>query len=325
MRRCLTFLTLLALLWSFNALAKPHLRLFATVISNNIPKNSLAGSSLGSGLWQSDDLGITWKQIGWTHVKAYSVDAVKKDNYRTIYLACGNGVMRSTDEGLTWKVVTDWRITEVMDIVIDQAHPKNIYIATAHGVWESIDHGNHWKSIQGNRKTPYTSRITIDTVTKSLVIAGEDGLYTKSLKGGKWVSTGYQNAVRDFFRSKNGSWMAVSSSGEISLTDSHFKKTTVLKEIEGTPWAAFPDSTGSLYTLVGGKEGLLPVHTPMERQTVALSGPIENIHAIYTYGPYVWLGTLGKGIYRNRVDANEYSYVGLNDNNVWRIRGFEVE
>ena len=165
-----------------------HTRLYACVIGSDSVGALMGGSTLGSGLWQSDDTAKTWKQIGWKHVKCYSVDVVNKSNGKIIYEACGNGVMRSTDYGATWRMLTDWRITEVMDIAIDQKAPKNIYIATPGAIWKSMDGGDSW--FEADTDIPYpifVSRIKIDSKDHLKVYcATESGLYESKDGGLSW-------------------------------------------------------------------------------------------------------------------------------------------
>src|SRR5437762_656785 len=94
---------LLFLLLSSSSFSQ-HTRIYACLLSNDSAQNFMGGSSLGSGLWKSDDTGKTWSQLGWKHVKCYSV-AQSKDG-KTLYQACGNGVLRSTSEGKLWKMMT---------------------------------------------------------------------------------------------------------------------------------------------------------------------------------------------------------------------------
>jgi hypothetical protein len=124
-----------------------HLRIFACAIANDSAGASMGGSSNGSGLYQSDDTGKTWKHLGWDNIKCYSMDMAQSSNGRILYEATGLGVLRSTDYGARWKQLTDWRISEVMDVAVNQKKPEEIYVATAHGAWRTEDEGKTWKRI----------------------------------------------------------------------------------------------------------------------------------------------------------------------------------
>gem|GEM_PF-6401940 len=129
-----------------------HLRIFACAIGNDSTGAFMGGSTNGSGLYQSDDTGKTWKHLGWNNIKCYSMDMVQSSNGRILYEATGLGVLRSTDYGEHWKQITDWRISEVMDIAIDQKNPNEIYLATAHGPWRTRDGGKTWSEFHNSRQ-----------------------------------------------------------------------------------------------------------------------------------------------------------------------------
>jgi hypothetical protein len=135
-----------------------HLRLFACAIANDSAGAFLGGSSNGSGLYQSDDTGKTWKHLGWDNIKCYSMDEVQSSNGRILYEATGLGILLSTDYGAHWKQLTDWRISEAMDIEIDPKNSNNIWIATAHGSWQTKDEGKTWTQIE--RTSDYWSRVS---------------------------------------------------------------------------------------------------------------------------------------------------------------------
>ena len=182
-----------------------HTRLYACALASDDPSAFMGGSSIGGGLWQSDDTGRTWKQLGWKHVKCYSVDIVQKSNGKIIYEACGNGLLRSTDAGVSWRMTTDWRMTEVMDVAVDQKHPQNIYIATAGAIWKSDDAGANWFETDAELSSPiFVSELKIDPDNNSMlhastsrgIFASHDGgvdWQYKAPSPNEWCSVLYQN------------------------------------------------------------------------------------------------------------------------------------
>ena len=180
-------LCILLLLLFGGAAHAQHLRFFACAIANDSAGAFMGGSSNGSGLYQSDDTGKTWKHLGWDNIKCYSMDMVRSSNGHILYEATGLGVLRSTDDGITWKQLTDWRVSEVMDIAVDQKNPEEIYIATAHGPWKTEDGGKSWISTSDGMRSPYSSHLKFDpsTYTK-LFLAAEDGLYRRSTTESSW-------------------------------------------------------------------------------------------------------------------------------------------
>ncbi|HZK75864.1 MAG TPA: sialidase family protein [Candidatus Kapabacteria bacterium] len=137
-----------------------HLRIFACAIANDSADAFLGGSSNGSGLYQSDDTGKTWKHLGWDNIKCYSMDMVQSSNGRILYEATGLGVLRSADYGEHWKQLTDWRVSEAMDVAVNQKNPDEIYIATAHGAWKTKNRGKVWAEYDTLKL--YFNRVLLD-------------------------------------------------------------------------------------------------------------------------------------------------------------------
>ncbi|HEX5317444.1 MAG TPA: sialidase family protein, partial [Candidatus Kapabacteria bacterium] len=205
-----------------NAFAQ-HLRIFACAIANDSGM-FLGGSSNGSGLYQSDDTGKTWKHLGWDNIKCYSMDEVQSSNGRILYEATGLGVLRSTDYGEHWKQITDWRISEAMDIAVNQKTPEEIYIATAHGPWRTEDGGKSWQPLLDGLPVPYCSKVVIDSVIPDhILLATEKGSFTltpaMSWKRVPSVQRNYHNqiekeitaATRSIIQISKNEWRAVTA------------------------------------------------------------------------------------------------------------------
>jgi hypothetical protein len=153
---CILFVTLLLP----TSICAQHLRIFACAIANDSAGAFMGGSSNGSGLYQSDDTGKTWKHLGWNNIKCYSMDMVQSSNGRILYLATGLGVLCSSDYGEHWKQITDWRISEVMDVAVNQKRPEEIYVATAHGAWKTKNAGEVW--VENDTLKMYSNRVQMD-------------------------------------------------------------------------------------------------------------------------------------------------------------------
>jgi hypothetical protein len=212
-----------------------HLRIFACAIANDSTGASLGASSEGSGLYQSDDTGKTWKHLGWSNIKCYSMDMVQSSNGRIIYEATGLGILRSTDYGEHWNQITDWRVSEAMDVAVNQKNPNEIYIATAHGPWRSSDAGVTWQKLSDGMLNPYCSRIAIDSAKSDhILLAAQDGLYNSYFSGQHWnlvkwyehfhskEGTGpdkeKHSAVHGLIQQSENSWLACSDSGGMSVS-----------------------------------------------------------------------------------------------------------
>jgi photosystem II stability/assembly factor-like uncharacterized protein len=124
----------------------------------------------GGGVWKTDDIGNTWKNIsdGYFTTGSVGAIAVSESEPNTVYVGMGehavrgvmthhgDGVYKSTDAGKTWKKIGLELTQHISRIVI---HPKNaniVYVAaqgalygktTERGVYKSIDGGATWKKV----------------------------------------------------------------------------------------------------------------------------------------------------------------------------------
>jgi hypothetical protein len=232
----LSVLLLFLLLANMQAVAQhSHTRVFATAIANDSAGAFMGASSNGSGLYQSDDTGSTWRHLGWNNIKAYSMDAVRSSNGRILFLATGLGVLRSTDYGENWKVLTDWRISEVMDVAVNQKNPSEIYIATAHGPWRSRDGGVTWSELVRGLEVPFTSRIVIDSVVANhVLLVGDREIYML-----KQDSIWYPVETND----KSSGW-------ESTPVVDHFSS---LSQISANHWIAAAENSLTLGSIDSGR------------------------------------------------------------------------
>lgn len=306
--------------------------MFACVIANDDPANNMAGSSLGAGLWQSDDTGKTWKQLGWKHIKCYSVDVDPRSNGRTLYLAAGNGILKSRDAGLTWKMMTDWRMAEVLDVEVDPHRSDFLYAATAHGFFRSIDSGVTWKRSHTGIRQPYVSRLNVEaTAPGTLIVTGEEGSFVSTDHGESWraISTLPYSRVRDVAKDTTDRWVAATEMGRVEyfgLELGDYGRRGGKIEF----WSIAKTSRG---IAVGGPAGIKFVS-----DTAAIAGP-KLVHALAQVSQTVFAGTLGDGIWKldlamkpkpsgrkNGEPTNsDWSRAGLERSQVWRIKTFEIE
>ena len=124
----------------------------------------------GGGLWKTDDMGITWRNISDGYFKAGSVGAiaVAESDPNVVYVGMGehavrgvmthhgDGVYKSTDAGKTWKRIGLESSQHISRIVIDPKEPNIVLVAAQgalyspsqqRGVYKSVDGGANWKKV----------------------------------------------------------------------------------------------------------------------------------------------------------------------------------
>jgi hypothetical protein len=295
-----------------------HTRLYACALGSNDPAASMGGSSMGGGLWQSDDTGKTWKQLGWKHVKCYSVDIVNKSNGKIIYQACGNGVLKSTDAGVSWRILTDWRITEVLDIAVDQKSPKNIYIVTPGAIWKSDDGGDNWYETDTDIPYPiFVSRIKIDPTSHLKIYAAtESGLYESKDGGLSWKKrTQSDVSARDMIVSPHGLSVWVEETGNCTIFQN---KKWEHRKLPDNLWVVARNRSVLYF---GGGKGVFTVDTTI------LQGSPRNIHSIDAVGNTLYFGSLNGGVWKYDLLTSDAvcEKKGLDSLQVWRIKAIEVK
>jgi photosystem II stability/assembly factor-like uncharacterized protein len=124
----------------------------------------------GGGLWKTDDMGITWRNISDGFFKTGSVGAVAvaESDPNVVYVGMGehavrgvmthggDGVYKSTDAGKTWKRIGLELTQHISRIVIDPKNPNVLLVAAQgalyspsqqRGIYKSTDGGATWKNV----------------------------------------------------------------------------------------------------------------------------------------------------------------------------------
>jgi hypothetical protein len=289
-----------------------HLRIYACAIANDSIGASMGGSSNGSGLYQSDDTGKTWKHLGWDNIKCYSMDMVQSSNGRILYEATGLGILRSTDYGEHWKQITDWRISEAMDVAVNQKNPNEIYIATAHGPWRSEDGGKTWEALTRSEDQTYIHRMKFDTSGR-ILFAGEH-LYQFTPEDLTWHPLAYEPDGPDIYPgnagleplwciskiTKNEGKIRHKTYGELTITGGHYGGHILEQSY----------SDGDDMGKFGGS-----IHVPIK--------DVASCAAVWEYSSNdryaALLGTLGDGIF-----VNEKKNQRLPHRQIWTLKSFLV-
>ncbi|MBN8666190.1 MAG: hypothetical protein J0M30_01725 [Chitinophagales bacterium] len=124
----------------------------------------------GGGLWKTDDMGITWRNIsdGFFTTSSVGAVAVAESDANVVYVGMGehairgvmtshgDGMYKSTDAGKTWKKTGLDETQHISRIQIDPRNPDIVYVAAQgalygpnkeRGIYKSTDGGKTWKNI----------------------------------------------------------------------------------------------------------------------------------------------------------------------------------
>jgi photosystem II stability/assembly factor-like uncharacterized protein len=133
------------------------------------PKTYYMGTT-GGGLWKTDDMGLSWRNISDGFFKTGSVGAiaVSESDPNVVYVGMGehavrgvmthegDGVYKSTDAGKTWKRVGLELTQHISRIIIHPKDPNIVWVAAQgalyshspqRGVFKSVDGGGTWKNV----------------------------------------------------------------------------------------------------------------------------------------------------------------------------------
>ena len=148
----------------------------------------------GGGLWKTDDMGITWRNVSDGFFKTGSVGAVAvaesdpnivyvgmgEHAVRGVMTSGGDGVYKSTDAGKTWKKIGLDLTQHISRIVINPKDPNIVYIAAQgalyskskeRGIYKSVDGGTTWKNVLYVDEKTGCAEISMDMNNPSILYA----------------------------------------------------------------------------------------------------------------------------------------------------------
>ncbi len=148
----------------------------------------------GGGLWKTDDMGISWRNISDGFFKTGSVGAiaVSESDTNVVYVGMGehavrgvmthhgDGVYKSTDAGKTWKRMGLELTQHISRIVIDPRNPNVVLVAAQgalyspsqqRGIFKSVDGGVTWKNVLFVNEKTGAAELSMDMNNPRMIYA----------------------------------------------------------------------------------------------------------------------------------------------------------
>lgn len=149
-------------------------------------------SHQGSGVWRSDDSGLSWKP-GLDGMRGLDVRdmAVDPKNPQIVYAATSRGMYKSTDGGASWKEINaGLASTDLQRLALDPSNPLRLFTASTKGsLYRSTDGGLTWTA-PGSGLGQYPYWLGVDPKDSKVVYAvmGTGGVLKSTDGGDNWTS-----------------------------------------------------------------------------------------------------------------------------------------
>src|ERR1700752_4893317 len=157
------------------------------------PRTYYMGTT-GGGLWKTDDMGITWRNISDGYFKTGSVGAiaVAESDPNVVYVGMGehavrggmthhgDGGYKSTDASKTWKKIGLDSSQHISRIVIDPKNPNIVIVAAQgalyspskeRGLYKSTDGGATWKNVLFVNEKTGAAELSMDMTNPRVLYA----------------------------------------------------------------------------------------------------------------------------------------------------------
>nr|MCU0404827.1 hypothetical protein [Chitinophagaceae bacterium] len=148
----------------------------------------------GGGVWKTDDMGLTWRNISDGYMKTGSVGAiaVAESNSNIVYAGMGehaprgvmthhgDGMYKSMDAGKTWTKIGLDSSQHIARIVIHPQNPDVVYVAaqgplygpgTERGIFRSTNGGKTWEKVLYVNEKTGCSELSIDMNNPTVLYA----------------------------------------------------------------------------------------------------------------------------------------------------------
>jgi photosystem II stability/assembly factor-like uncharacterized protein len=148
----------------------------------------------GGGVWKTEDMGASWRNISDGFMKTGSVGAiaVAESDPNVVYVGMGehaprgvkthhgDGVYKSTDAGKTWKKIGLDASQHISRIIVHPKNPDIVYVAAQgalyssskeRGIYKSTDGGATWKNVLYVNEKTGAAELSMDATNPRILYA----------------------------------------------------------------------------------------------------------------------------------------------------------
>ncbi len=244
--------------------------------------NTVYMATFNDGVLKTTDAGANWLPSGLLSDELYSI-VINPSMTNNLFAGTGgDGLYRSINFSASWER-SDTGINNAMvtSVVHHPADSYQMYSSVyGAGVYQSTNRGQTWVEMNDGLEDKFVHDLVMDPLNPKVLYALTDtgGLYKNDLSGGTgWVSTGQGLPLTEF-------------------PAPAFSADDPFATLDMQEFFASPQSDESFDQVI--KAGLLTMR-------YAPSNP-----------QIVYLGTVGKGVYRSTNDGSSWQAVGLGGNNI---------
>ncbi len=298
------------------------------------PQLDNSSPTLYYGVWRNSSVyKINYSDISWTWedtsngigvVKVYSI-AIDPLEVDTVYLATfSGGILKTTNAGASWQP-SGLQTDQLYAIVINPTMANNLYAGTSgNGLYRSTDFSASWVRSDNGIYNSMATSVIHDPKEPNLMYSSVygAGVYQSENGGQNWVQI--NNGLDDTFvhdlvmdpMNANVLYALTDTGGlfkNVLTSGSGWVSAGQGLPLTNYPLSAFPENDP--YATIEMQEAFT---TPKGQEFVSQLSTAGLLKMVYAPSDprIVYIGTVGKGVYRSTDGATSWQSVGLGGNNV---------